>query len=146
MWRGRLAVDWGYMWNVRDGKHTLEVEITIHNETSSIFDFKTVEILSPAAVITRGGRDKDASWAPNIVPIFMQVEPKKSAKATIHVSFDWHALLSSKRRIFSSQRVVKLPIQTLIASRSSRRQHRRFTSHIPIVRAMIEKNATATIA
>jgi hypothetical protein len=137
MWRGALAVDWGYMWNVRDGKKTLEVEITVHNETSSIFDIKTVEVRHPAAVIEKGGRAKDGSWSPHIVPIFKEVPSKKSVRSVVHVAFDWPALATSKRRSFFSSQIVELPIQATLVSRSSRRQRRRFTTLFPISRKMI---------
>lgn len=140
-WRGRLSVDWGRSWTLSNHKRTLNIDVTVHNDTSSTVDIATIEILDPSATIIQGGRYKDASWAPNIVPIHTEVPPRTSAKAAVQVALDWRVLASSKSRLMSSKRTTKLRVQTTLASRSSRRRQRKFRSHIPIAREMINDMA-----
>jgi len=148
LWRGRLTVDWHYAWSLSaTGERTLEVKLTVHNETSSIVDIRFAEVIGAGVVnVRRPNQDKHESWGASQVPIFTEVAPHKNASATIYVTLDWRALDSSRRSLFSSKRNAMLRIQTTLASRSSRRRTRKITSHIPIPKEMIKEMTNAKAA
>jgi hypothetical protein len=78
MWRGQLTVDVGYTWVDENGQRRLELKLTVHNETSSIVDITTMEVLGAPVLDARSRREKHESWPANTIPVFKEVAPKKS--------------------------------------------------------------------